>query len=1681
MKSNDNDSEPKLGLERATELVWKVWWFFFYILILPTSLAVLSFYIFIFFFRSIIPSIDLSIITFLSLLLFFYKFFDKYRKRSYFKNKKNNLDARIHILFLIITLSYITILFLLIVLPESLEFNFFPLISFIIFQVVMIYYYNSQPIDYFDDATREFEKSKRVTESEFLATLEGEIYQANNATFSLFKYPQENFIGMSFIDFFSKVPEVKEKVEKALIKLKEGKKFTFKILPIKRKDGIIIWVNLSMEAIKYDENMIPRIRFRAIKFIEPRRTRFHNLILVFNFIIQVLFLTFTLNTKFSWIFALITTIFFYFISIKCTHSIRHNIKEAINKEKDFLHDLILYKEKFVSILLTSCFVLLMEIPIIILIFNCFQDTIFSYLDYFNTFVYMGICLLFYFKIKIDLSFYYKKLLTHSLAIKPKSEKEIELNWFNRLQFFNFLISTILICSITLFLLLIDLHFLIFIFIIIFIVITYYEQRADFYLKKYSRHLILISLIIIDIIFCFLIIPSLFKGIGLNLQFLFSCIGLFVILQFFIKLRLYKKESLLIFQHLLVVAIFFIIAYYFFPVLSDIYLEFIFIPEIIIISTILLHSLIILLISLGSLYYLYARHFYKKPNKLLKIILINNFSFILLIFYSLIVIKFYFSFNFETFINLAIISLMIFPVLFSFFIILNYNLYLFSKKESLTLIYYNAWLFVSILFAFITLLSYPNVTLLLMNFILFFPLFSISSIFLLIFGYNINKISTFSYMKYTKIITFLIACESFIFLTSLFMTIFQNLSLMDNIILSTYFSVLIINIVIYLGFRKNLVFTKPIIKILTGISLIYTTIIASYFTFYLTSNTFYIYNMPLLVFTFLFSLTLIYFKKSTVSSKFLKNLIIINVISSCLAILALPSITHLQLLTIGIFLDLITTINFTLYILHVMLFIFCLNAEKLKIRKTKKLVLLKSQVILEIFIIFTSIFYYSYKLLIGTILALSIPLILTSGFLFIPMLISHKKNLFKLSITKITLIINSFFIWACFIILPLNIGFELNRLGINVNFNIILLFILAIIFSFSHYLGSLFKYLNLKQQFLIIIKAIQIIIWILLSSTASISFLLLTSIMPLEWFKIMMITIAFLAFFALNTLNLYQIKSLSRKVVKFKETSKYHFWIQKIFEYYKNINYFGITISLSSFILLLLQPIYHPFLNTISKLGFSIILIDIVIFCFVLLSLIRLSSSRFKIEFLKVKSMIEALSWLTIKLVLSIIVAIISVNFSLFTRMLLVIGLITFLTPLTLFFLKSAGMTLKNKITIINKIVISLFFMTSIIVFLEREWILLNLDPHFSQNVLLSLSTLICLLFPLSNYMILKIKKEFYKEINFSTYKFYGSIIILLFSLLYYNSFLILITLLLSSSILLSSRNINIFIRFIIYLLLSYINFTFISAILINQNILSFSHPRILELLISLFIIILTEVLSISVILHVKRNNTIEEFAIYSLLSILLFILLNMHAIISTFYNITITFLLFLSFLSLSFYKKKDPRYRWFLKTLVLLSLFDFTSLISSLVLFASTQFTNYQLILNYSFSIGLTCLSFTWLYNKSPTHFRKISFFIALTILTLSFPIFSYFLLVALYSTTLFNPFFLIISINIGIFLFYFSIGIYQWKISWLIWKVGWWLWIIFPFVNFYLIYSSLTGIDLYTNALVFFGTIKINGSFIIS
>ena len=304
--------KSKNKYEKATNILWKVWWFCWYLLIVPSGITALGFFIFLFISKVIIISLGFSVLTFIFSILFFYKFYDKYRNDPVFLNQTNNPTSRIHIIFLITIFSLIVTPIFQFIRPDY-SFELLPLISFCVLYLIVFYYYYFKPIDFFNASIGEFKHS---------------------ISFSL-----------------------------------------------------------------------------ASK-------QFYNIVVILNFIIHILFLSFLFNTKVSWLFALITNISFYFITLVSTKKIRKIINDSVKENRLFLKELIIFHKKYSVSILSLIFVLLIQIPFdIIGVYSINYEIQHTLIELINAFFLSLMFFLIYLKIRVYLAFYYKKLLMRL----PKNE------------------------------------------------------------------------------------------------------------------------------------------------------------------------------------------------------------------------------------------------------------------------------------------------------------------------------------------------------------------------------------------------------------------------------------------------------------------------------------------------------------------------------------------------------------------------------------------------------------------------------------------------------------------------------------------------------------------------------------------------------------------------------------------------------------------------------------------------------------------------------------------------------------------------------------------------------------------------------------------------------------------------------------------------------------------------------------------------------------------------------------------------------------------------------------------------------------------------------------------------------------------------------------------------------------
>ena len=1833
MKSNGiSDSEERI--KKATEVLQKFWWFSWFLIIAPLIISVVSLFIFTLFSAGVYIALSFSVIIFMFALLFFYKAFDKYRNNPFFLNKTNNLNARIHVLFLISILSFIVTPIFIFISPPGYSFALLPLISYAVLYNIVYYYYHFQPIDFYN-----------ITEGEFKHAI----------------------------------------TTKLMIK-------------------------------------------------QP-----YNLIIVVNFIVNIIFLAFTFFTHLAWLYALITTIIFYFITLASTRNTISRIKESMNEKIQFLEKLTKFKQKFVESINSLIFILLIQMPILIIITVSLLGVRYSFLELLNGFFLTLIFILFFFKTRFYISFHYSSKLNlyedFEVIENPKESTHLSTTKYQK---YNSYLSSILIVLITVFSFLIGYPVLILSILPFLYVLFYYEQKAKLCPRKYNRYIYLLNSIAILTSISFGILPQIIDLFLLNIQFIIFFLSLYFLLQIFARYNYFDKENILIYQNILAVAVFSFLIYSLFPIISFEYSNFTSNALIIFISNLLIHIIIISIILLASFYILYVRFFYTKRPKLFWICVLINIFLIEAILYILINLRVFFLVETINFLQILIISSILFPIIFILFIYVNYILGIFPTRNFLIITYYSFWILILTIFMSIFSTNFNNYTIIALDFLLL----SVFLHFNLKFGLKLDKLKDSAFRKFVKVNSYFIAFELFFLFYPIFFATFHALLLFDNIFYSIYLSLMII-CVIFNIFSKKEIFSETFYIKINVFILLYSSAIAFYYFLLVTISTFYVFVIPLLIWSIIIYIPIFYLKKKKIFLKHIPKSLLINSILLATTISLIPTITGLEVYILGVYFDLIfliiTVINFTLYIL---LLIFTINyhvLKKVSSDEKRANLYLKLQVLITFCIGITTIFYYSFFLLIDTLYYyIILPPIFTSCFLYIPLFLSYKRTIFNIERIKRAIILNTIILTGLFTSIPVLIGLNLLGLGFVFNFNIFVLNILNssiyIFYAFLLILSNLSKKFNVKDKFISILNQLKIIIlfsvsittvflypffllintlyYIILPSIFTSCFIyillyysyksaifniehikraiilntiiltgLFTSIPLLIGRNLFLLGFVFdFKIFVLNIINssiyifyafLLILSNLSKKLrikdkfisilnqlkiiilfsisittifcypffllintlygiflpiiallfswfflfyysykqeyfnlefakkltiynfiifscliislptviglelkriglradiiliititsfllfsflkisegisvkIKLKENFIKHIKLSEIFTWFSFIllisyyiaSIFIVKLELTPLTFLILNCCFFVFFilniytlkllsNSLPKLSYLDYFQDIIIYGIILsisfiFTFLNLTTDLFTflfpgpiifkisiligffftifillliicdnligLKFTQIKIIFELISWLVIKIIICILIFslihIFAYQFLIINRILLFSLSFTFLTPLSLFILRKLRYISSKSQLLMKKIALIIFLISILSIYFEIFYILTDIIPFFYENRFNQISIIITNLVLFLYYYILHFNKIIESDSVLKSYRLYITSFILFLSLLFFNSILSILLILLSYSLILSKRSIITISRFLSYFLLSYVTFIEVLAILETYNIIMVFNFNLIGIFIVIYLLTLIPVLISSILLNIKKNNSLEKFSLYSIIPILTFISLNIFTNILVIYNITISLFIILLLVGIHFYSLKDERFKWFIKPCILLFIFDLVSYMSYSWLFNNQIFQVYSPILTFALTTGFTGFGFVLLYNDSPVKFRKTSFLIILASIILSFPIFVYFLIIASLSLPLLSIVPLIFAINFSIFLFYISVGIFQWRISWAIWKSGWYAWMILPLVNFVVIYQSFTGIDVLTNSLRF-GIYDVQGSLILS
>ncbi|MFW9897511.1 MAG: hypothetical protein ACFFD7_17025, partial [Candidatus Thorarchaeota archaeon] len=734
--------------------------------------------------------------------------------------------------------------------------------------------------------------------------------------------------------------------------------------------------------------------------------------------------------------------------------------------------------------------------------------------------------------------------------------------------------------------------------------------------------------------------------------------------------------------------------------------------------------------------------------------------------------------------------------------------------------------------------------------------------------------------------------------------------------------------------------------------------------------------------------------------------------------------------------------------------------------------------------FTSglVFYYSYLLTLNTFLVFVFPLLTLSLLLLLPLFYARNKNVFSKIVEKL-LLIDSLLISGLVICSPIVIRLELMRIGMTIDYYYILITTIFLFFGFTRYLEYLFDKYKLKEIHVILLKLSQILIWTIASIIISFGiFNLIDTITNNLWLSGSAFS---LTFFLVNLIILMSLENLKQRIFE-NETSKFDYYkIYKIYEYYKNISFFGVIASIATLITFLVPS--HIFLSLL-QIPQSIAITTITnvgIFVIVYLIVSVIGGRSIKVEFLKIKQSFEVLAWLFTKFLIFLYIFILPIQITLFFRIIIPLVIIIFMSPITIYYIRNLVFITEKTLKIIKKLNLYLFSLALVAIFVNLFWEYSSSVLLINLNQILQIFLLGGVVYLFFNFYISKFDALIDRAPESRMIKIFSGCSLVLFSffsifpnIIEYLSYVLFFVVI---YLMLSNRTRNYILRTISYMFLSSLIFIkVIGTLNIFMLLPSLIFPYF-DFSLFLYSFSLTLILFLSIVLNVKKANLIEKFALYFLISINCLSLLVIYTMIPLIYNISIALFIFLLLTGNFFYRQKDERYKWFVRPCVLLLIYGLMSYISYFFLFNNSTLINFRQILTFTLTATATGIAYVGTYNKTPEKFRRITFYIAFSVYIVSFPVFMYFLLNGLLSLPIWDTFLFLITINIGIVLFYISIGIYYWKFSWGIWKAGWRLWIIVPFVNFYLINELFTDINIYTNTLNFFNILSINGSFIIS
>ncbi|MFX1427079.1 MAG: hypothetical protein ACFFBE_11550, partial [Promethearchaeota archaeon] len=682
---------------------------------------------------------------------------------------------------------------------------------------------------------------------------------------------------------------------------------------------------------------------------------------------------------------------------------------------------------------------------------------------------------------------------------------------------------------------------------------------------------------------------------------------------------------------------------------------------------------------------------------------------------------------------------------------------------------------------------------------------------------------------------------------------------------------------------------------------------------------------------------------------------------------IPAIVHLELLRNEISIDIMSTFNFTLYIAFSILTFTYYLLKKYNLKEKYSTRVLESQISIELIIAGTTVFYYTYILLSESFYRFLFPLIAALVFFYLPSVFSYRKRYFNEIIIKRSLMVNSILLSGLITLIPTIIGLEFVRLGLEINYFIIIASSLILLFLVLKFLVLIGNWYLMKEKWHKILKLLQVFAWI------SISLFIAFSIISFVLIDISISISIFISFI----LNIYTVKLL---IIYSKEL--------KIINFLKEFLLYGLIFSFSFLIVSIIQ-----FSNILTYLPSNLRTFNIMwylgLFLLIFLPLFQFYSLQVRITFIKVNNGIGLGSWLILKIILCVFIAILF-SFSILALILSFSLTFTFFMPITLTFFKNLNIFSEKNQLLIKNFMLGAFIVSTLILYIELSYNLTANVMFFRRNLFLNMSFILANVFLYLYFYILRYNSILEEDSTGKIFGFYLTSFLLFLSLLYDYRLIYVVPILFTLIILLYRRSLNLIYRFFSYFIMSYVLFIDLLSIFSDFGILRGFNFTLFGFLVCNYLLTLATVLLVSIWLNLKRNNNGEKLVLYSVFSCLSFILLSTYTNILLLYNITISLFIFLFLIGVYFYRQKNDLYKWFIRPCVLLLVFDFISFISYAVLFNNQTYISFSPILTFTLTMSLTGFTFILLYNKAPARFRSISFYFILFAIIISFPLFLY-------------------------------------------------------------------------------------------